>query len=40
MRFYFIYDLINQFRYQQPQLGSGFSFVFLSSDPDKLVSQL
>ena len=38
--YHFIKDLINHFRYQQSQLGSGVSFVFLPSDPDELVDQL
>ena len=45
-RYYFIKDLINQYKYQHipyqlSQLGSGFNqYVFLSSDPDELVDQL
>ena len=45
-RYYFIKDLINQYKYQHipyqlSQLGSGFNqYVFLPSDPDELVDQL
>ena len=45
-RYYFIKDLINQYKYQHipyqlSQLGSGFNQdVFLPSDPDELVDQL
>ena len=45
-RYYFIKDLINQYKYQHIpyqlcQLGSGFNqYVFLPSDPDELVDQL
>ena len=45
-RYYFIKDLINQYKYQHipyqlSQLGSGFNqYVFLPSDPDDLVDQL
>ena len=45
-RYYFVKDLINQYKYQhipyqQSQLGSGFNqYVFLPSDPDELVDQL
>ena len=39
MRYYFIKDLINQFKHQRFQLESDFNFVFLPSDPDELVDQ-
>ena len=45
-RYYFIKDLINQYKYQHipyqlSQLGSEFNqYVFLPSDPDELVDQL
>ena len=45
-RYYFIKDLIIQYKYQHipyqlSQLGSGFNqYVFLPSDPDELVDQL
>ena len=45
-RYYFIKNLINQYKYQHipyqlSQLGSGFNqYVFLPSDPDELVDQL
>ena len=45
-RYYFIKDLINQYKYQHipyqlSQLRSGFNqYVFLPSDPDELVDQL
>ena len=44
--YYFIKDLINQYKYQHipyqlSQLGSGFDqYVFLPSDPDEHVDQL
>ena len=49
-RYYFIKDLINQYKYREipyreipyrdSQWGSGLNFVFLPSDPDELVDQL
>ena len=44
-RYYFIKDLINQYKYREipyrdSQWGTGLNFVFLPSDPDELVDQL
>ena len=44
-RYYFIKDLINQYKYREipyrdSPWGSGLNFVFLPSDPDELVDQL
>ena len=49
-RYYFIKDLINQYKYREipyreipyrdSPWGSGLNFVFLPSDPDELVAQL
>ena len=39
-RYYFIKDLINQYKYQQSQLGSGLNFIFLPSDPGELADQI
>ena len=41
-RYYFIKDLINQYKYREipyrySQWGNGLNFVFLPSDPDELV---
>ena len=38
-RYYLIKAIFNTY-YQQPQLGTGLNFIFLPSDPDKLVDQL